>query len=156
VVFAARGVKSLNRKVALALVLSTALACCGPSVQHSLEARDIRLCGGAELVTASVRRLSANHGLSFHYGTHQADFGTQATFRLIGDGFEIVLFNVLDETDYTLRVYDTPPGRGAQARARNTYRRLAAALISDRSVECSTTAGAPALTPTPASSRNPG
>jgi hypothetical protein len=109
---------------------------CKVSTQLPLEAVDLRLCGGAVKVVDVVKRVSANHRLNFHHGTHVADFGTQVTFRLVGEGFEIEMFNSMDESDYTLRVYETPPNHGASGRARNTYSRFKASLLSARSVNC--------------------
>lgn len=110
---------------------------CRVSTQLPLEAVDLRLCGGVVQVVDVVKRVSANHKLNFHYGTHIADFGTQVTFRLVGEGFEIEMFNSMDESDYTLRVYETPPNQGASDRARNAYSRFKAALTSARPVNCS-------------------
>ena len=62
-----------------------------------------------------------------HYGTSQR---AKSTFRLIGKGFEITLYNPEGPTTYVLSLYETPPGKGAEARGKAAYRELQQALMT--------------------------
>ena len=75
-----------------------------------IQAEDIRFCSDADTTVRTVRSMAEEKQLSFHYGTHAADYGKQTTFRLIGRGFELELFNSMSQGDYTLRVYKTDGG----------------------------------------------
>ena len=57
-----------------------------------------------------VRNIAASQRLSFHYGTSDQPYGTLATFRLIGDGFELLLFNPEKPKTFVLDVYDMSKG----------------------------------------------
>lgn len=131
---------SWNSKLLLALVLglSGLAGSCDlrPKVQRPVAISDIRLCGGADSVIAAVRGFSDRVSLSFHYGTHQADYGTQTTFRLIGENFELVLFNTLQESNYTLRAYDMLEGPGQNPDALRLHAVLSAELSSADALAC--------------------
>ncbi len=109
---------------------------CGVTTQLPLKSEDIRLCGGAASIINAVQRISTAEKLSFHYGSHLAEFGTQVTFRLIGKGFEIELFNTTADPDYTLRVYQMQSNAATKELASRAYMRFKTALISDKVIYC--------------------
>jgi hypothetical protein len=82
-----------------------------------------------------VRKIAASEQLSFHYGTSAQPYGTLATFRLIGNDFEIVLYNPESPTIYVLDVYDMSKGQ-ARERAEQAYTTFAQSLSRKPAEEC--------------------
>jgi len=56
-----------------------------------------------------------------HYGTSEQPFGRMATFRMIGKGFEITLYNPEKPTTYYLSLYETSPGKARLPEAQAKY-----------------------------------
>lgn len=122
---------------ALAVVFAfVLLQGCRVSTQIPLKAEDIRICGDAAKVVADVRRISADQNLSFHYGTHPTDYGTQTTFRLVGSGYEIEFFNSMSQSDYTLRVYKASSGEGAEQEAEQAFDQFKEMLVKVTEGNC--------------------
>ncbi|MFN3669890.1 MAG: hypothetical protein ACK4VY_11310 [Brevundimonas sp.] len=125
------------RRLTLSMLATIfALAGCSNKTELPLKQRDIRICGSDSHIIQAVRSEAARRGLSFHYGTHAVDYGTQITFRLIGDGFEIVLFNSESQDDFALRVYGTGPGEDDKERAISEFTHLATTIMSDPTLAC--------------------
>ena len=112
------------------------LAGCGVTTELPLWKRDIRICGPDSDIIEAVRSEASRRGLSFHYGTHAADFGTQMTFRLIGDGFEIVLFNAGAQDDFSLRVYGSGSVEDDNERAISEFTGVARTISTDPALAC--------------------
>lgn len=100
----------IERLVLTLVSLLSLLGGCGMITESPIQAEDIRLCSDANTTTRVVRGMAEQQHLRFHYGTHTTDYGTQTTFRLIGRGFELELFNSMSQDDYTLRVYQADGG----------------------------------------------
>lgn len=125
--------KHLFCLTALALA---ALQGCKVSTQLPLKAEDIRICGDTNILIGNIKRISAEQSLDFHYGTHTTDYGTQATFRLIGHDYEFELFNSMSQSDYTLRVYALKSEKASEHEAELAFGRLKLALDSATSHNC--------------------
>ena len=120
----------------IAAILVFTLPGCKVSIQPSLKTEDVRICEDADNLVAMVKRISADQNLSFHYGTHSTDYGTQVIFRLIGRGYEIVLFNSMSQSDYTLRVYRERSGEGTDQQAEKAFDRFRAVLAEKTGDDC--------------------
>ena len=126
-------VRSFRCNLAVAGVL--ALAACEPTTNLPLRGEVINLPLSVEQLVCHVRQVSASQGLSFHYGTSDQSFGKMATFRLIGDGYEITLVNAEKPFEYDLRVYDAS-SETADNRPVLAYSRFKRALLEPPSGEC--------------------
>jgi hypothetical protein len=120
------------------VMLLLCLQGCGVKTQLPTKIEDIEICGESSHVVDTVKAISADQNLSFHYGTHSEPYGTQITFRLIGEKFELELFNSGTQTNYTLRVYDATPDASMKARAENAYKSFREALVSAGLTQCDT------------------
>jgi hypothetical protein len=64
----------------------------------------LRLCAPPDAVASASRRHAAEYQLSFHYGTHEASFGTSLAIRMISDEYEIEIINS-DDDQYFVSLY---------------------------------------------------
>jgi hypothetical protein len=117
--------KSIVITSAMALAL---LSGCHAKTRLPLMAEDVRICNDTAEVVSFVKRISDNQNLSFHYSTYKIDYGTQVTFLLIGDGYEIVLLNTFSQDEYTLRVYQMKDGDAHRIEVEKAYQRFKQAL----------------------------
>jgi hypothetical protein len=117
---------------AVTLVLSPG---CSAATQLPVKIQDVLICDNAEAVVGIIQDIAANQKLSFHYGTHSTEYGTQLTFRLIGQSFEIELFNSMRQSDYTLRAYRLTSD-ATDRTTEQAYARFRAALASKTSDAC--------------------
>jgi hypothetical protein len=58
-------------------------------------------------IVCGVRKISESLDLDMKYGTSSQPFGTMNTFRLIGGGYEIRMFNPERPGKYDIRLYTT-------------------------------------------------
>ena len=119
-----------------AILAAVLLHGCKVSTQLPLKAEDIQICVDSDKAVATVKDISAQQGLRFHYGTHATDYGIQTTFRLIGDGYELELFNSMSQSDYTLRVYRTQSGRISDQEAELRFDKFRTALVEATHNSC--------------------
>lgn len=131
-----RGKQTMRRLTLFILAVICAVAGCSNKTQLPLKQRDIRICGSDTHIIQAVRSEASRRGLSFHYGTHAVDYGTQITIRMVGDGFEIVLFNSWSQDDFALRVYGAGPGEDDKERAISEFTHLATTITSDPTLRC--------------------
>lgn len=89
----------------IAVLLS--LGGCSVKTYTPAAIEDIEICADTDRIISTIKSISYDKGLSFHYGTSRVSYGTQMTFRLIGNGIEIELFNYGKQSTFTLRSYDT-------------------------------------------------
>jgi len=94
----------------------------------------IQLTGSPRDLVCQVKRFSADQALTFHYGTYPSQEGTHLTFRLIGVGHELELFNPEGGTSYHLRLYLAKDG--SEKLARKSYKNLKDALVGNPIIGC--------------------
>ena len=108
---------------------------CRASTQLPLKSETVELPMNTERLVCHVRNIASSQQLSFHYGTSVQPYGTLATFRLIGDSFEIVLYNPEKASTYILDLYDMSKG-DARERAEKAYAIFAHSLSKEPSEDC--------------------
>ena len=126
-------IRSLSNFALLTFLL---LQGCKVTTQVPLKAEDIRICGRIDQIVEVVKKISTQQGLSLHYGTHRTDYGTQATFRLVSDNYEIELFNSMSQSDFTLRVYSLHAGYPGNREAEQAFERFNKMLAQATSNQC--------------------
>jgi hypothetical protein len=105
----------MRRSLAFGLQL---LASCRAQTQLPIVEQDVDLNVRTEQLVCHVRRFAAAQKLSFHYGTFEP---SKATFRLIGDGFELVAYNPEVPHSYVLQAYDMSSDGAEEELARNMH-----------------------------------
>ena len=125
----------LHLRLALALASTALLSACKATYELPLKSEQIELRVSTGQLVCHVRKIAADQGLSFHYGTDVQPQGTLATFRLIDDEFEIVLV-AERRFSYILDIYDTSPNGSARTRAASAYATFKQALLEPPSGEC--------------------
>ena len=123
----------MRRLLGLTLLLLTS---CGARAQLPVVAEDVELRLSTQQLVCHVRSIAAAQKLSFHYGTFEQPFGTTATFRLIGDGYELVAYNPERADTYVLQAYDMSSEDGGNARARRAFGTFRTALLKPISPVC--------------------
>jgi len=81
-------------------------------------------------LTCRVSRAADELNLGFHYGTSDQPYGKLSTYRLIGSGFEIVLYNPEAPHTYYLSVYQMRPQPEVAARAKLAFHRIEHELLA--------------------------
>lgn len=121
--------------IALACFFALTNACSSSQTTPALR-ETISLCGGTDSVTNEIREISKKSSLSFHYGTHNTEWGKQATFRLIGNGFEISIFNAFSESDYEIRALEVNSNEVDRAKMIEVYTNIKSSLKSNDNLIC--------------------
>ena len=121
----------------LALAGALGLSACEITTNLPVKREILNLSLNTEELVCHVRQVSAAQGLRFHYGTSEQPFGRMATFRLIGDDYEITLVNAEKPFAYDLHVYDVSPDKTAHRRAQDAYSTFREALLGRPSSKCS-------------------
>ena len=114
---------------------------CASETQMPLKRDILTLQQETATLICQVRSLSDARGLSFHYGTSAQPHGTMVTFRLIGEGFEIVLVNPEEQHKFDLSVYERPKGRKDVDTALHAYREFKQGLASPVPQRCQNLSG---------------
>ncbi len=96
----------MTRSQKLVLGAALLLAACQVTSHEPVKIEVLSIQMTADELVCHVRNISQDQGLSFHYGTSEQSFGTMATFRLIGDEFELLLLNPQKPFTYDLSAYD--------------------------------------------------
>lgn len=120
----------------LILPLMLALCSCKATTQLPVTTDEITVRVGVDELVCHVRGLSAEQNLSFHYGTFTGNGGGQATFRLIGDLFEITMVRWNSRPVYELHAYDTSKDARARQQAARGLEHFKAALLERLGQEC--------------------
>lgn len=84
-----------------------------------------------------ARLLSKQQRLRFYYGTYNESFGKAVTFRMIGDGFELILVNPT-EGIYDLSAYDIAKNGSSDLAARRAFASVKAAISAALPKRCVT------------------
>jgi len=109
------------------------LASCRAQTHLPVVEQELELSVPTEQLACHVRSIAAAQKLSFHYGTFEP---SKATFRLIGDGFELVAYNPEGPHAYVLQAYDlSADGRGG-ASAQRAFAAFRTALLEPLSSAC--------------------
>jgi hypothetical protein len=95
----------------LQLALFAALVGCHAESRLPTEESNVEIEIPSVQLICKVRQIARENDLSFHYGTSEQPYGTLSTFRLIGRGFEITLYNPEKPNSYILSLYENPPGK---------------------------------------------
>jgi hypothetical protein len=112
----------MRRSLAFGLLL---LASCRAQTQLPIVEQDVELSVRTDQLVCQVQTFAAAQKLSFHYGTFEP---SKATFRLVGEGFELVAYNPEGPHTYVLQAYDmSSHGRG-RARAQRAFAAFRTAL----------------------------
>lgn len=135
----AAGGEKMRFSVLLVLAITVAIAACKPTVRLPLERGVIQLCAADNQIIAKVSQEAARHGLKYRYSTHQTYYGRQMFFLLIGEGFEIELWNAFARQNYELRVYNMKSDRADDDQAVSAYSSFANALTTDPVLACEAT-----------------
>jgi predicted ATP-dependent Lon-type protease len=111
-----------------AVALAPLLSSCSPKTRQPIEEQEIVLRIGTEALVCRVKNIAGELNLGFHYGTSDQPFGKIATFRLIGDQYEIILYNPERRTDYFLSLYSDSQDERIRAAAKRTFVRMKSTL----------------------------
>lgn len=120
----------MRRSLAFGLLL---LASCRAQTQLPIIEQEVALSGPTEQVACQVRTIAAAQKLSFHYGTYEP---SKATFRLIGDGFELMAYNPEGPHRYVLQAYDMSSDGKGRAPALRAFAAFRTALLESPSSAC--------------------
>lgn len=90
----------------------------------------------ADELVCHVRDIAKAQHLSFHYGTSEQPFGTMATFRLVGDDFELLLLNPEKPFTYDFGAYDLSDQGQVQGRAVTAYSKFRTAVLEQPAGRC--------------------
>ena len=120
----------MRRSLAFGLLL---LASCRVQSRLPIVEQDVGVNVRPDQLVCHVRNIAAAQKLSFHYGTFEP---SKATFRLIGDGFELIAYNPEGPHTYVLQAYDmSSDGRG-RAPAQRAFAAFRTALLKPLSSAC--------------------
>jgi hypothetical protein len=120
----------LRRYLAFHLLL---LASCSARSQLPIVEQEVALSSPTEQLVCHVRGIAEAQKLSFHYGTFEP---RKATFRLIGDGFELVAYNPEGGRAYVLQAYDMSADGKGRAPALRAFARFRSALLKPEGGAC--------------------
>ena len=120
----------MRRSLAFCLLL---LASCRAQTQLPIIEQEVALSGPTEQLVCHVRGIAEAQKLSFHYGTFEP---SKATFRLIGDGFELVAYNPEGAHAYVLQAYDMSSDGKGRAPALRAFAAFRTALLEPVSSAC--------------------
>ncbi len=109
------------------------LASCWGRTQLPIVEQEVTLSGPTEQVVCHVRGIAEAQKLSFHYGTFEP---SKATFRLIGDGFELIAYNPERAHTYVLQAYDMSSDGKGRAPALRAFAAFRTALLEPVSSAC--------------------
>ena len=109
------------------------LASCWARTQLPIVDQEVALSGPTEQVVCHVRGIAEAQKLSFHYGTFEP---SKATFRLIGDGFELIAYNPERAHTYVLQAYDMSSDGKGRAPALRAFAAFRTALLEPVSSAC--------------------
>jgi hypothetical protein len=118
------------------IVAALLVSACKATIRLPVSREVLDLHISADQLVCHVRNISDAQRLSFHYGTSQQSFGIMATFRLIGDRFEITLVNDQRPFEYDLRAYDMSDDGVARSRAKRAFAAFKTALMEQPKEEC--------------------
>lgn len=113
------------------------LASCEAQTQLPLVEKQVELRLSTEPLVCHIRSIADAQKLRFHYGTSEQPFGTMATFRLIGDGFELIAYNPERAHTYVVQAYDMSSNGEANTPARHAFAAFRTALVGPLSPACS-------------------
>lgn len=117
-------------------ISASLLVACKATTDLPVSREVLELNVGADELVCHVKAISNAQRLSFHYGTSQQSFGTMATFRLIGEKFEITLVNDQKPFEYDLRAYDMSDDGSARNRTAEAFSAFKTALTEPPNEEC--------------------
>lgn len=89
----------------LALFLPMTIMGCGVSVKEPVVSSTVNINISGDDLVNQVKHISNCLDLSFHYGSSDQPYGVMMTFRLIGKGYEIVIYNPDSKSNYYIRAY---------------------------------------------------
>jgi hypothetical protein len=118
------------RSLAFGLLL---LASCSARTQLPIAEQGVELDVPMEQLVCHVRSIAEAQKLSFHYGTFEP---SKATFRLIGDGFELVAYNPEGPHAYVLQAYDMSSDGTGRGPAQHAFAAFRTALLEPVSSAC--------------------
>lgn len=125
----------LIKRTSLLLAGSLLISACSVRTHTPVANEIIVLEMPTDELVCHVKFLSAQVGLSFHYGTFEDSFGTATTFRLIGDGYEVTIINP-ERSTYDLSAYDLAKRPGTAGQALNAFEQIKGGLMAPLSEEC--------------------
>lgn len=112
---------------------------CSDPVQLPKVQREIRLCGSVEKKIKVVSDIAKEKGVDLSYGTNPADFEGQVTFRLFGEGYEVLLYNFEKNDLFELHLYedgnDNSASDAALRKTESIYRAIASSVFLKCGVE---------------------
>ena len=111
-------------------------SCYSARSQLPVVAEDVELRVPTEQLVCHVRSIAADQKLSFHYGTSEQTYGTMATFRLIGEGFEVVAYNPERAHTYVLQAYDMSSKGDESVRAQRAFAAFRTAFLAPVGPAC--------------------
>ena len=120
----------MRRSLAFGLLL---VASCRAQTQLPIVEQEVRLGVSTDELVCHVRSIAAAQKLRFHYGTFEP---SKATFRLIGDGFELVAYNPEGPHSYVLQAYDISSDGKGRAPAQRAFAAFRTALLGPPSSAC--------------------
>lgn len=105
-----------------------AAAACDANVQLPVRAETVAISTSVEDLVCHVRAISNEQGLSFHYGTFTKGTAQMATFRLIGEPFELEMVRWDARPQYEIRAYDMSKDGSARQIANRSLDEFTSAL----------------------------
>ena len=117
-----------NLAIAVTMFVVSFLGGCHSESQLPVEETTIELTMPTEDLICHVRNASRDLHLRFYYGTSEQPYGTLATFRLIGRGFEITLYNPESPARFYLSLYDMRLQKDDAQPGRSAYRDMESRL----------------------------
>jgi hypothetical protein len=124
----------MRRSLAFGLLLGLLLlASCRAQTRLPIVEQDVELRVSTEQLVCHVRGIAEAQKLSFHYGTFEP---SKATFRLIGDGFELIAYNPEGPHTYVVQAYDMSSDGKGRAPALRAYAAFRTALLEPVSSAC--------------------
>ncbi|HEY0411640.1 MAG TPA: hypothetical protein VGD66_00685 [Allosphingosinicella sp.] len=105
------------------------LSGCTASTQLPVASVDIETPLSIDQILERTRKVSRCLSLDLRYGTSRQPYGTLLTVRMWGDGYELVLYNPMEQSKYNLSAYESPVGSGAADRAKGALERIRKALV---------------------------
>lgn len=111
------------------------LSACSARTHTAVANEVIELDMQTDDLVCHLKDISARNGLSFHYGTFADSFGTAATFRLIGDGYEVAIINP-EMSKYDLSAYDLAKRPETANRALDAFEAVKTGMRAPLSATC--------------------
>lgn len=97
----------LRSLLASILLGATLMSGCKPSYEKPLLSEEISLQMSIPETVCLVREIASDLSLSFHYGTFTDDRGGHASFRLIGESFEIIMVDSGRPANFLVQLYSS-------------------------------------------------